>query len=239
MRSLRLVPGIGITSFPCASTHASTSCAGVHFLSAAMASSRFTASADMALATSTKSTMPVEGTWIAPTDRRWGSRSRAASVGSTSTSMPLARPRAASDSSCWRWASSVATITTGNLTGGGTGILVKDNATSGTPAITFSGTTKTITTTGQVTLGAEPVRAKRADVWISGDSDVILFAKRNASWAAVVEPDKPIDKRPNTWACRYGDPEWKAFLDFFGDFLVVNGEMDRLFKLHMEKLGAA
>jgi hypothetical protein len=83
------------------------------------------------------------------------------------------------------------------------------------------------------------VRAKRADVWISGDSDVILFAKRNAQWATVVEPDKPIDKRPNTWACRYGDPEWKAFLDFFGDFLVVNGEMDRLFKLHMEKLGAA
>jgi ABC-type amino acid transport substrate-binding protein len=98
---------------------------------------------------------------------------------------------------------------------------------------------KTITTTGQVTLGAEPVRARRADVWISGDSDVILFAKRNASWAAVVEPDKPIDKRPNTWACRYGDPEWKAFLDFFGAFLVVNGEMDRLFTLHMEKLGAA
>ena len=98
---------------------------------------------------------------------------------------------------------------------------------------------KVITTTGQVTLGAEPVRAKRADVWISGDSDVILFAKRNAQWAAVVEPDKPIDKRPNTWAVRYGDNEWKQFCDFFGAFLVVNGEMDRLFKLHMEKLGAA
>ncbi len=31
---------------------------------------------------------------------------------------------------------------------------------------------KLITTTGQVTLGAEPVRAKRAQVWMSGDSDV-------------------------------------------------------------------
>jgi hypothetical protein len=38
---------------------------------------------------------------------------------------------------------------------------------------------------------------------------------------------------------RYGDPEWKAFLDFWGAFVVVNGEMDRLFKHHMEKLGAA
>lgn len=97
---------------------------------------------------------------------------------------------------------------------------------------------KLITTTGQVALGAEPVRAKRADVWMSGDSDVLLFAKRNASWAQVIEPDKPIDKRPNTWAVRYGDPEWKNFLDFWGSFVVVNGEMDRLFTHHMEKLGA-
>lgn len=97
---------------------------------------------------------------------------------------------------------------------------------------------KVITTTGQVALGAEPVRAKRADAWMSGDSDVLLFAKRNASWAAVIEPEKPIDKRPNTWAVRYGDPEWKNFLDFWGAFVVVNGEMDRLFAHHMEKLGA-
>lgn len=97
---------------------------------------------------------------------------------------------------------------------------------------------KVITTTGQVTLGAEPVRAKRADAWMSGDSDVLLFAKRNAGWATVIEPDKPIDKRPNTWAVRYGDPEWKNFLDFWGAFVVVNGEMDRLFAHHMEKLGA-
>ncbi len=97
---------------------------------------------------------------------------------------------------------------------------------------------KVITTTGQVALGAEPVRAKRADAWMSGDSDVLLFARRNAAWAAVIEPDKPIDKRPNTWAVRYGDAEWKNFLDFWGAFVVVNGEMDRLFAHHMEKLGA-
>jgi len=97
---------------------------------------------------------------------------------------------------------------------------------------------KLITTAGQVVLGAEPVRAKRADVWMSGDSDVLLFAKRN-NWAHVFDPNVPIDKRPNTWAVRYGDTEWKHFLDMYGAFLVVNGEMDRLFKMHMEKLGAA
>jgi len=98
---------------------------------------------------------------------------------------------------------------------------------------------KVITTTGQVTLGAEPVRAKRAHAWISGDSDVLLFGKRNASWAHVVQPDNPLDRRPNTWIIRYGDAEWKYFLDFFAAFLVANGEVDRLFKHHMEKLGAA
>jgi polar amino acid transport system substrate-binding protein len=97
---------------------------------------------------------------------------------------------------------------------------------------------KLITTAGQVVLAAEPVRAKKADVWMSGDSDVLLFAKRN-SWAYVFDPGSPIDKRPNTWAVRYGDFEWKHFLDFWAVFLTVNGEMERLFKLHMEKLGAA
>lgn len=98
---------------------------------------------------------------------------------------------------------------------------------------------KLVTTAGQVVLGAEPVRAKRAQVWMVGDSDAILFAKRNPSWAVLIEPNSPIDKRPNTWAIRYGDNEWKHFLDFWGAFLTANGEMNRLFKLHMEKLGAA
>ena len=97
---------------------------------------------------------------------------------------------------------------------------------------------KLITTAGQVVLAAEPIRAKKADVWMSGDSDVLLFAKRNA-WASVFDPGSPIDKRPNTWAVRYGDTEWKHFLDMWAQFMVINGEMDRLFKLHMEKLGAA
>ncbi len=97
---------------------------------------------------------------------------------------------------------------------------------------------KLITTAGQVVLAAEPIRAKKAEVWMSGDSDVLLFAKRN-NWAHVFDPANPIDKRPNTWAVRYGDVEWKHFLDMWAQFMVINGEMDRLFKLHMEKLGAA
>jgi ABC-type amino acid transport substrate-binding protein len=103
----------------------------------------------------------------------------------------------------------------------------------------FPAKPKVITTTGQISLGAEPVRAKKADVWISGDVDVVLLAKRNADWAHVIDPGNPLDRRPNTLAIRYGDPEWKSFMDFYGRYLTVNGEVERLLKHHVEKLGGA
>jgi len=54
-----------------------------------------------------------------------------------------------------------------------------------------------------------------------------------------LDPTHPLDRRPNTWVIRYGDAEWKQFLDFWCTYLVVNGEIELLFKHHMEKLGAA
>jgi ABC-type amino acid transport substrate-binding protein len=103
----------------------------------------------------------------------------------------------------------------------------------------FPAKPKVITATGEISLGAEPVRAKKADVWISGDVDVVLLAKRNDSWAHVIDPGNPLDRRPNTLAIRYGDPEWKSFMDFYGRYLTVNGEVERLLKHHVEKLGGA
>lgn len=103
----------------------------------------------------------------------------------------------------------------------------------------FPAKPKVITTTGQISLGAEPVRAKKADIWLSGDVDVILLAKRNADWAHVIDPGNPLDRRPNTLAIRYGDPEWKSFMDFYGRYLSVNGEVDRLLKHHVDRLGGA
>ena len=97
---------------------------------------------------------------------------------------------------------------------------------------------KLITTAGQVVLGAEPVRAKKADVWMSGDSDVLLFAKRN-NWAHVFDPaspDRQASEHLGGTLRRYGV---EALSRLLGVFLTVNGEMERLFKLHMEKLGAA
>lgn len=97
---------------------------------------------------------------------------------------------------------------------------------------------KLITTTGQAELGAEPVRAKKAEVWMSSQFAVQLMAKRT-NWAAPFDVDNPIDRRPSSWAVRYGDSEWKSFLDYWAGFMRTNGETDRLMKLHMERIGNA
>ncbi len=96
---------------------------------------------------------------------------------------------------------------------------------------------KLITTTGQADLGAEPVRAKKADVWMSSQVAVLLMAKRT-NWASAFDPSNPLDKRPSSWAVRYGDLEWKNFLDFWATFVRVNGETERLLKHHVDILGS-
>jgi polar amino acid transport system substrate-binding protein len=92
------------------------------------------------------------------------------------------------------------------------------------------------TTTGQLTLAAEPVRAKKADLFVTGDSDALLFAKRNASWAKIVDADHPFDRRAATWAIRYGDPSWKYFLDMWAANLTAGGTVAKIYQEYMERM---
>jgi polar amino acid transport system substrate-binding protein len=96
---------------------------------------------------------------------------------------------------------------------------------------------KMTTTTGQLTLSAEPVRAKKAQLFVTGDSDALLLAKRNPSWAVVVDPAHPFDKKPATWAIRYGDASWKQFLDMWANAMVIGGRVDAVYQDYMAKLG--
>lgn len=89
---------------------------------------------------------------------------------------------------------------------------------------------------GQQVLAAEPVRTKRATVYVTGDSDALALAKRNPTWAHVIDPQNPFDKRPNTWAVRYGDNPWKQFLDMWGAYMTVNGEIQRLYDRYIAQL---
>jgi ABC-type amino acid transport substrate-binding protein len=94
---------------------------------------------------------------------------------------------------------------------------------------------KIITTSGNIALSAEPVRAKKADLWITGDLAVRLFAQKNP-WAHVIDGDRPIGLTPNTWAIRYGDPEWKAFLDMWANFVVGSGYMKERYDHYWNQL---
>lgn len=89
---------------------------------------------------------------------------------------------------------------------------------------------------GQQAIAAEPVRTGRATVYVTGDSDAIALAHRNSSWAHIIDPEHPFDKRPNTWMIRYGDESWKNFLDFWATFVTVNGEVERLYHEYMSHL---
>jgi polar amino acid transport system substrate-binding protein len=90
--------------------------------------------------------------------------------------------------------------------------------------------------TGEQPMAAEPVRTGRATVFVTGDSDAMVMAKRNASWATLIDPAHPFDKRPNTWMVRHGDPAWKNFLDFWASYITVNGEVQRLYDKYLQEL---
>ena len=77
-------------------------------------------------------------------------------------------------------------------------------------------------------------------MWISGDSDVILLAKRNESWAHVIDPGQSARPAPEHAGgpLRRSGVEETSSTSTAGSS-TINGEVERLFKFHMEKLGAA
>ncbi len=93
---------------------------------------------------------------------------------------------------------------------------------------------KIVTTSGQIVLAAEPVRTKKADLFVTGDIDAILFAKKNSAWARVVDEAHPFGRGANTWAVRYGDPAWKFFLDMWADNMVASGFVQERFNFYKE-----
>lgn len=95
---------------------------------------------------------------------------------------------------------------------------------------------KIITTSGQIVLAAEPVRTKKADLWVTGDIDAIIFARKNREWAQVVDEARPFGRGANTWAIRYGDPAWKFFLDMWADNMVASGFVEERFNFYRDQM---
>ena len=68
--------------------------------------------------------------------------------------------------------------------------------------------------------------------------DALRQAQR--SWAHVFDPGNVLDRQaPEHAGGPLRRPRVEDFLDLWAAFMVVNGEIERLFKLHMEKLGGA
>ena len=95
---------------------------------------------------------------------------------------------------------------------------------------------KVLATTGQILTATEPVRTKRADAWLNGENDVVVFARKNASWAAVLNEEHPFDKAPNTWAIRYGDPAWESFISGFCNYMITQGFVKQRYDYYMNQM---
>jgi ABC-type amino acid transport substrate-binding protein len=92
---------------------------------------------------------------------------------------------------------------------------------------------KVISIPGTLAMSFEPVKNKQATAAIDGDFDIEVFAS-SADWAHFT--GIVFETLPNTWAVRYGDPEWVAFLDMFCDRMQSTGCMRRRFAAYREEL---
>src|SRR5258708_858807 len=95
---------------------------------------------------------------------------------------------------------------------------------------------KMISTTGNILTAAQPVRTKRADAWLNGENDGVVFAKRNAAWAAVLDASQPFAVSPNTWTIRYGDPAWAAFIGFWSQHMVSSSFVKERYDHYMDMM---
>ncbi len=96
---------------------------------------------------------------------------------------------------------------------------------------------KVITTTGNIALSLEPVRTKRAHLYASGEENTRIVAAKN-KWAQIVDEKHPIGLNANTWAIRYNDPDWQAFLEFWTRNLANSGWVKERYDFHVAKAAA-
>jgi ABC-type amino acid transport substrate-binding protein len=78
-----------------------------------------------------------------------------------------------------------------------------------------------------------------------GDADVAVLptitlqwwlqVPENAAWGMMAFPGEDFGNAPNGWAVRYGDPEWREFLDDFSNWVSVNGLAPKLYDEYLKR----
>ena len=84
-----------------------------------------------------------------------------------------------------------------------------------------------------------------ADSVKRGDADAALLpmitirwwlsVPENAAWGAMGFPGQDFGNAPNGWAIRYGDPDWKNFLDAFSGWVAANDIAVRLYDDYLKR----
>jgi polar amino acid transport system substrate-binding protein len=62
-----------------------------------------------------------------------------------------------------------------------------------------------------------------------------LAIPENAAWAKMAFPDQDLFSAPNGWAIRYGDPDWKSFLDAYARWAVASGTVQALYDTYFDR----
>jgi ABC-type amino acid transport substrate-binding protein len=57
----------------------------------------------------------------------------------------------------------------------------------------------------------------------------------NAKWGEMAFPDEEFGNAPNGWAIRYGDPDWKDFLDNYSGYVAANNIAAKLYDQYFER----
>ena len=78
-----------------------------------------------------------------------------------------------------------------------------------------------------------------------GDADVTILPiininwwlqiPENASWGKMAFPGEDFGNAPVGWAVRYGDQEWKDFLDMYSGWVAANDLSKRYYDEYMAK----
>jgi polar amino acid transport system substrate-binding protein len=78
-----------------------------------------------------------------------------------------------------------------------------------------------------------------------GDADVAVLpavtvkwwlqVPENAALGRIAFPHQDFGNAPNGWAIRYGDPDWKDFLDNYSRFIAANNTAAKLYEEYMDR----
>jgi polar amino acid transport system substrate-binding protein len=82
-----------------------------------------------------------------------------------------------------------------------------------------------------------PVKRGDADATVNAIINISWWLQipENGSWAKIGFPGEDFGNTPVGWGVKYGDPEWKDFLDSYSGFVAANNRAGELYEVYLAK----